>query len=69
MFVLQARSAAIATFALCGFANPGSLGILIAALSAMAPTRRSDITQVAVRAYFAGSFVSFTSASFAGELL
>ncbi|XP_016930695.2 uncharacterized transporter YutK isoform X1 [Drosophila suzukii] len=63
------RSASIATFALCGFANPGSLGILIAALSAMAPARRSDITRVAVRAYFAGSFVSFTSASLAGILI
>ncbi|KAH8320784.1 hypothetical protein KR067_009970 [Drosophila pandora] len=62
------RSEAIATFALCGFANPGSLGILIAALSAMAPSRRPDITRVAVRAYFAGSFVSFTSAALAGKL-
>ncbi|XP_016968340.1 sodium/nucleoside cotransporter 1 isoform X2 [Drosophila biarmipes] len=66
---IGSRSASIATFALCGFANPGSLGILIAALSAMAPTRRSDITRVALRAYFAGSFVSFTSASFAGILI
>ncbi|KAH8277936.1 hypothetical protein KR018_010592 [Drosophila ironensis] len=63
---IDPRSAAIATFALCGFANPGSLGILIAALSAMAPTRRGDITRVAIRAFFAGSFVSFTSASLAG---
>ncbi|XP_039226195.1 uncharacterized transporter YutK isoform X2 [Drosophila yakuba] len=62
------RSAAIATFALCGFANPGSLGIVIASLSAMAPSRRPDITRVAIRSYFAGSFVSFTSASFAGKL-
>ncbi|XP_033253892.1 uncharacterized transporter YutK-like [Drosophila miranda] len=49
------RSAAIGTFALCGFANPGSLGILIAALSAMSPSRRSDISRVAVRDFFAGS--------------
>ncbi|SPP74440.1 solute carrier family 28 member 3 [Drosophila guanche] len=66
---VDSRSAGIATFALCGFANPGSLGILIAALSAMAPSRRSDITQVAVRAFFAGSFVSYTSASLAGILI
>ncbi|XP_017066263.1 uncharacterized transporter YutK isoform X2 [Drosophila eugracilis] len=65
---VEPRSAAIATFALCGFANPGSLAILIAALSAMAPSRRTDIIKVAFRAYFAGSFVSFTSASFAGIL-
>ncbi|XP_017003954.2 uncharacterized transporter YutK isoform X1 [Drosophila takahashii] len=67
--LIEPRSAAIATFALCGFANPGSLGILIAALTAMAPTRRGDITKVAFRAYFAGSFVSFTSASLAGILI
>ncbi|KAH8407595.1 hypothetical protein KR222_007883, partial [Zaprionus bogoriensis] len=63
---LDFRSAGIATFALCGFANPGSLGILIAALSAMAPMRRYDITQVALRAFITGSVVSFTSACFAG---
>ncbi|KAH8371249.1 hypothetical protein KR093_006730, partial [Drosophila rubida] len=63
---IDQRSAGIATFALCGFANPGSLGILIAALSAMAPTRRNDITQVALRAFLTGSLVSFTSASIAG---
>lgn len=63
------RSAGIATFALCGFANPGSLGIIIASLSAMAPNRRSDITRVAVRALLAGSIVSFTSASIAGILV
>ncbi|XP_030387256.1 sodium/nucleoside cotransporter 1-like isoform X2 [Scaptodrosophila lebanonensis] len=63
---IDARSAAIATFALCGFANPGSLGILIAALSVMAPTRRAEITEVAFLAFFAGSIVSFTSASWAG---
>ncbi|XP_030379959.1 solute carrier family 28 member 3 [Scaptodrosophila lebanonensis] len=66
---IGARSAGIATFALCGFANPGSLGIMIAGLSAMAPSRRPDITRVAVRAFFAGSIVSFTSASFAGILI
>ncbi|XP_017044340.1 uncharacterized transporter YutK [Drosophila ficusphila] len=66
---IDARSSAIATFALCGFANPGSLGIMIAALSAMAPSRRQDITGVASRAFFAGSFVSFTSASLAGILI
>ncbi|XP_034108373.1 solute carrier family 28 member 3 [Drosophila albomicans] len=66
---IDQRSAGIATFALCGFANPGSLGILIAALSAMAPDRRHDITMVALRAFLTGSIVSFTSASIAGILI
>ncbi|XP_034476923.1 solute carrier family 28 member 3 isoform X2 [Drosophila innubila] len=66
---IDERSAGIATFALCGFANPGSLGIIIASLSAMAPSRRSDIANVAVRALVAGTVVSFISASFAGILI
>ncbi|KAL7737398.1 hypothetical protein ACLKA6_013002 [Drosophila palustris] len=66
---IDQRSAGIATFALCGFANPGSLGIIIASLSAMAPNRRSDITRVAPLALLAGSIVSFTSASIAGILI
>ncbi|KAH8320415.1 hypothetical protein KR067_002810 [Drosophila pandora] len=66
---ITARSAGIATFAICGFANPSSLGILIGSLSAMAPHRRSTITAVAFRAFIVGSIVCFVSASFAGILL
>ncbi|XP_034652477.1 solute carrier family 28 member 3 [Drosophila subobscura] len=66
---ITARSAGIATFAICGFANPSSLGILIGSLSAMAPHRRSTITSVAFRAFVVGSIVCFVSASFAGILL
>ncbi|KAH8253171.1 hypothetical protein KR032_003956 [Drosophila birchii] len=66
---ITARSAGIATFAICGFANPSSLGILIGSLSAMAPHRRATITQVAFRAFIVGSIVCFVSASFAGILL
>ncbi|XP_017044810.1 solute carrier family 28 member 3 isoform X2 [Drosophila ficusphila] len=66
---ITARSAGIATFAICGFANPSSLGILIGSLSAMAPHRRSTITAVAFRAFVVGSIVCFISASFAGILI
>uniref|UniRef100_A0A1A9VTA3 Sodium/nucleoside cotransporter n=1 Tax=Glossina austeni TaxID=7395 RepID=A0A1A9VTA3_GLOAU len=62
----QARSAGIATFAICGFANPSSMGILIGSLSAMAPKQRPLIAKVAVRALVVGSIVCFMSASFAG---
>uniref|UniRef100_A0A1A9WK06 Sodium/nucleoside cotransporter n=1 Tax=Glossina brevipalpis TaxID=37001 RepID=A0A1A9WK06_9MUSC len=62
----QARSAGIATFAICGFANPSSMGILIGSLSAMAPKRRPVIAAVAFRAFVVGSIVCFMSASFAG---
>ncbi|CAD6998646.1 unnamed protein product [Ceratitis capitata] len=66
---LDARSITITTFAICGFANPSSLGILIGTLSAMAPNRRYVITSVAMRAFVVGSIVCFVSASFAGLLL
>ncbi|XP_075166620.1 concentrative nucleoside transporter 2 [Haematobia irritans] len=67
--VISARSAGIATFAICGFANPSSLGILIGSLGAMAPNRRGLITSVAFRAFIVGSIVCFVSASFAGILM
>ncbi|CAD7077356.1 unnamed protein product [Hermetia illucens] len=63
------RSVGITTFAICGFANPSSLGILIGTLSAMAPQRRSVITGVAVRAFIVGCIICFMSASFAGLLI
>ncbi|KAM7344050.1 concentrative nucleoside transporter 2 [Cochliomyia hominivorax] len=66
---IMARSAGIATFAICGFANPSSLGILIGSLGAMAPKRRGLITSVAFRAFIVGSIVCFMSASFAGILI
>lgn len=66
---ISARSAAIATYAVCGFANPSSLGIMIAALSTMAPERRGAIASVAWRAFIAGSCICFITASIAGILM
>jgi len=66
---LAARSEYIATYALCGFANPASIGVQIAALSYMAPSRRGDVTSVAMRAYIAGSAACFLTACIAGALL
>ncbi|XP_055837691.1 solute carrier family 28 member 3 isoform X2 [Episyrphus balteatus] len=66
---IEPRSAGIATFAICGFANPSSLGILMGSLGVMAPTRRTLITSVAIRAFIVGSIVCFISASFAGLLI
>jgi pyrimidine nucleoside transport protein len=64
---IQKRSETIATFALCGFANPGSIGTQIAALATMAPDRQSDLAQVAFRAFIAGSTASFMNACVAGK--
>ncbi|GLH02199.1 Sodium/nucleoside cotransporter [Gryllus bimaculatus] len=62
------RSEVIATYALCGFSNPSSIGIVIGALSSMAPNRRSDIAEVAFRAFLAGCAVCFLTACVAGVL-
>ncbi|XP_058466066.1 sodium/nucleoside cotransporter 1 isoform X2 [Malaya genurostris] len=67
--LLSPRSAAIATYAICGFANPSSLGILIGSLSAMVPEKRSVFTAVAFRAFITGSIVCFMTASIGGLLM
>jgi len=66
---LSPRSKAIVTFALCGFSNPASVGVQIAALSYMAPSRRAAISEVALRAFIAGSAACFLTACIAGALI
>ena len=63
---LSPRTEAIATYAICGFSNPGSIGIMIGGLSAMAPEKREQIASVAMRSFIAGSLVCFLTASTAG---
>lgn len=65
---LQPRSVTIATYALCGFANPGSLGILIAGLAGLAPERRAEITGLGLRALAGGTLAAFMTACVAGIL-
>ena len=49
----------IASYALCGFANFGSLAIQIGGLGGIAPERRGDVARDALRALLAGSLASF----------
>lgn len=63
------RSAIIASYALCGFANFGSLAILIGGLGGMAPTRRADVARLGLRSILAGSLATFVVACLAGVLL
>ncbi len=60
------RGRTIATYALCGFANPGSMAIAIAALDALAPERRVDISQLAVKSFIGGTLACFMTACVAG---
>ena len=67
--MLDPRSFTIATFALCGFANLGSIGIQIGGIGALVPNRRHDLARLGLRAMFAGSLANFMTATIAGFLL
>jgi CNT family concentrative nucleoside transporter len=45
-------------YAMCGFANPGSVGIMIAGMSTMAPERRSEIAALGFRSLLAGTMAT-----------
>jgi CNT family concentrative nucleoside transporter len=66
---LSSRGRMIATYALCGFANPGSLGILIAGMTSIAPERRNDIVQLGFRSFAGGTLACFMTACVAGVLI
>lgn len=65
---IYGRSEAIATYAICGFANPGSIGIQIGVFSSLAPEKKEQVTCVIMRAFIAGSAVCFLTASIAGKI-
>ena len=66
---LAQRSFTIATFALCGFANLGSIGMQIGGIGALVPERRNDLAKLGVRAMLAGTMANLISASIAGIFL
>ena len=66
---LQPRSFVIATYALCGFANFSSIAIQIGGIGALAPTRKSDLARLGLKAVAAGTMANFMSACIAGMLL
>ena len=66
---LAPRSFIIATFALCGFANLGSIGMQIGGIGALVPERRNDLAKLGFRAMLAGTMANLISASIAGIFL
>ncbi len=66
---LDPRSFTIATFALCGFANLGSIGMQIGGIGALVPERRNDLAKLGIRAMLAGTMANLISASIAGMFL
>jgi concentrative nucleoside transporter, CNT family len=67
--LITPRSFTIATFALCGFANLGSIGMQIGGIGALVPERRNDLAKLGVRAMLAGTMANLISASIAGMFL
>ncbi|SES25841.1 NupC/NupG family nucleoside CNT transporter [Salisediminibacterium halotolerans] len=63
---LDPKTVLVVTFALCGFANVSSLGILLGGLGKLAPSRRSDIAQLGLKAVAAGMLASLLNAAIAG---
>ncbi len=66
---LSPRSHAMATVAVCGFANISSIGILIGGLGGLVPERKSDIARLGVRALVAATLANFSSACVMGALV
>jgi CNT family concentrative nucleoside transporter len=65
---LSARSRLIVTYALCGFANFGSLGIMIGGLGVMAPERRGEIVALGIRSILSGTMATCSSGAVVGLL-
>lgn len=62
--IISPRSLMISTYALCGFANLGSLGILLGAMNGVCPERSGDFAKFGIKAVFFGAFASWMTAAF-----
>ena len=67
--ILSERSVIIASYALCGFSNFGSIGIQLGGIGAMAPERRKDLAELAIKAMIGGALASWMTATIAGMLI
>jgi CNT family concentrative nucleoside transporter len=66
---LSPRSAILASYALCGFANFASIGIQLGGIGGMAPDRRNDLAELALRAMLGGSLATLMTACVAGVMM
>lgn len=67
--LLSNRTKVVATYAICGFSNPASIGIMTSALGTLIPNKTDVITRVVFRAWFGGALVCFMTACIAGALM
>lgn len=68
MHVLHPRTTLVLAYALCGFANFGSIGILVGGIGAMAPSRHADLARLGLRALIGGTLATFMTATIAALL-
>ena len=66
---ISQRSAIITTYALCNFANIGSIGITIGGMTGIAPNRQQDLARMGVRTMIGGLLAGFITAGIAGILI
>ena len=66
---ISERSVIIASYALCGFANFGSIGIQLGGIGSMAPKRKKDISKLVFKAMLGGAIASWLTASIVGILI
>ncbi len=66
---LDPRSFIISTYALCGFANLSSIAIQVGGIGALAPSRKSDLARLGLRAVACGTMANFMSACIAGMMV
>ena len=67
--LISERSAIISSYALCGFANFGSIGIQLGGIGAMAPEKRSTLSKIVFKAMIGGALASWLTATIAGILI
>jgi len=66
---ISQRAGVLASYALCGFANFGSLAIMLGGLGALAPSRRGEVAQLGLRSILVGTLATLSAACWAGILL
>ena len=66
---ISPRAAIIASYAMCGFANLGSLAILLGGIGGIAPERRPDVARLGLRSILGGTLATLMTGCVAGMLL
>ena len=67
--ILSERSIIITSYALCGFANFGSIGIQLGGIGSMAPERKKDLSRIVFKAMLGGAIASWLTASIVGIII